>query len=93
MILQIVRMSLGGVNDVKMMMLINKDEDQATTTADPAQVAVPVDLFRQLLPWNQSGSLEDSLHKVIQKQTTKFIREHTVPVVVVTDVLKQQQQP
>nr|GEY79678.1 hypothetical protein [Tanacetum cinerariifolium] len=37
-------------------------------------------------------NLEDSLHKVIQKQTAKFIRKHTVPAAVVTNELKQQQQ-
>ncbi|GKA31157.1 hypothetical protein Tco_0717462 [Tanacetum coccineum] len=36
-------------------------------------------------------NLEDSLHKVIQKQTAEFIREHNVPAAVVTDELKQQQ--
>nr|GEW68099.1 hypothetical protein [Tanacetum cinerariifolium] len=38
-------------------------------------------------------NLEDTLHRVIQKQTANSIREHTVPVAAVTDVLKQQQQP
>nr|GEW24940.1 hypothetical protein [Tanacetum cinerariifolium] len=35
-------------------------------------------------------NLEDTLHRVVQKQTANSVREHTVPVAAVTDVLKQQ---
>ncbi|GKF93810.1 hypothetical protein Tco_0283510, partial [Tanacetum coccineum] len=62
--------------------LRNVDHKSAIHAAIKSEVPVVV---KECLGTN----LEDSLYKVIRKQTANFIREHTVPAVVVTDVPKQ----
>ncbi|GJY92168.1 hypothetical protein Tco_0507950, partial [Tanacetum coccineum] len=58
--------------------LRNVDHKSAIRAAIKSEVPVVV---KECLGTN----LEDSLHKVIRKQTANFIREHTVPAAVVTD--------
>nr|GEU39605.1 hypothetical protein [Tanacetum cinerariifolium] len=72
--------------DVEVTIPRNVDHNSAIRAAIKFKVQIVV---RECLGTN----LEDSLRKVIQKQTADFVREHTVPVASVTDVLKQQQQP
>ncbi|GJZ89605.1 hypothetical protein Tco_0661387 [Tanacetum coccineum] len=81
-----------------------QDEAQAITTAAPAQKEVKIlrnvehnlaihatiksevpIVVRECLGTNP----EDSLHKVIQKQTADFVREHIVPAACVIEELKQ----
>ncbi|GJZ14806.1 hypothetical protein Tco_0550483 [Tanacetum coccineum] len=62
----------------------NVDHNSAVHAAIKFEVPIVV---KEYLGTN----LEDSFHKVIQKQTADFIHEHTIPVAVVTDVPKQQQ--
>ncbi|GKD32137.1 hypothetical protein Tco_1242915, partial [Tanacetum coccineum] len=63
--------------------LRNVDHNSAIRAAIKSEVPIVV---KECLRTN----LENSLHKVIRKQTAEFIREYTVPAVVVTNVLKQQ---
>ncbi|GJS28501.1 hypothetical protein Tco_0489121 [Tanacetum coccineum] len=70
-----------GIQDTR-----NVDHNSAVHAAIKFEVPIVV---KEYLGTN----LEDSFHKVIQKQIADFIHEHTIPVAVVTDVPNTKQNP
>ncbi|GKF80272.1 hypothetical protein Tco_0238874, partial [Tanacetum coccineum] len=72
------------VSDLEKEVKILRNVYHNSTIHAAIKFEVPI-VVRECLGTN----LDDSLHKVIQKQTANFVREHIFPAAEVTDVLKQ----